>query len=96
MLLAVAEPNVEGITRLGYPLYTCKILGAAKVLGSIAILYGRFPMLKEWAYAGYSFNLIVAAVSHVFLSDSLRMIMTPLIILCMVLISYRQWKTGWM
>jgi hypothetical protein len=96
MLLAGAAPNIEGITRLGYPLYVCKILGVAKILGSIAILYGRSPMLKEWAYAGYSFNLIGAALSHVFLGDSLGMITTPLIILCLVLISYRQWKTGWM
>ena len=96
MLLLGSGPNVEGVVRLGYPPYACKILGAAKVLGSVAILYGRFPTLKEWAYAGYSLNLIGAATSHLLFGDSLGMIITPLIILCLVLVSYRQWKTGWM
>jgi hypothetical protein len=61
---------VQENLHLGYPIYIYKILGAAKFLGSIAILWGRFPILKEWAYVGYSFNLMGAAASHVFCGDS--------------------------
>src|SRR5882724_7948665 len=57
MLLAGVASNVEGITHLGYPIYICKILGVAKELAGIAILYGRIRILKEWAYVGYPFNL---------------------------------------
>lgn len=90
-LLAGAAPNVEGITQLGYPVYLCKILGTAKLLGVIAIVQGRFRTLKEWAYAGFTFNLLGATASHAFSSDSFGKILTPLIILGFVLISYRLW-----
>ncbi|RYZ49067.1 MAG: DoxX family protein, partial [Proteobacteria bacterium] len=49
---------------LGYPLYLMKILGFAKLLGSIAILYGKFPKLKEWAYAGFALDFLGASASH--------------------------------
>lgn len=96
MLLAGVSYNVEGIVHLGYPIYVCKILGVAKLLGGIFILQNRFRILKEWAYAGYSFNLLGAAASHSFSGDSFGAIVTPIVILSMVLLSYRQWKTGWM
>jgi hypothetical protein len=48
---------------LGYPMYFFGILGVWKVLGVIAILAPRFPLLKEWAYAGIFFDLTGAAAS---------------------------------
>ncbi len=92
MLLARVGPNVEGITNLGYPVYVCTILGAAKLLAGIGIVQNRFHALKEWAYAGYAFNLLGATASHAFSGDSFGKIITPLIILVLVLASYRQWK----
>jgi hypothetical protein len=94
MLLAGAEPNVEGILNLGYPIYICKILGAAKLLGGIAILQNRFPIIKEWAYAGYIFNLLAAAASHAFSGDGFGQIITPLIIVGFVFASYWKWKNS--
>jgi hypothetical protein len=95
--LAGASFNVEGIvTHLGYPFYILKILGVAKLLGGIAILQNQFRSLKEWAYAGYTFNLLGASASSALNGDSFGHIIVPLIILAFVLVSYRQWKTGWM
>jgi uncharacterized membrane protein len=94
--LAGASFNVEGIVRLGYPVYLLKILGTAKLLGAIAILQGRFRTLKEWAYAGYTFNLLGASASHALHGDPFVKVLAPIIILAFVLVSYRQWKTGWM
>ena len=48
---------------LGYPLYFIPFIGVAKVLGVIAILIPGFPRIKEWAYAGLSFDLIGATFS---------------------------------
>ena len=93
--LAGASFNVEGVTHLGYPAYLLKILGIAKFLGGIAILQGRFQTLKEWAYAGYTFNLLGASASHALYGDPLVKVLVPIIILAFVLASYRQWKTGW-
>ncbi|TFF37542.1 DoxX family protein [Mucilaginibacter psychrotolerans] len=48
---------------LGYKPYVMHLLAVAKVLGVIAILTPGFPRLKEWAYAGFTFDLIGAAYS---------------------------------
>jgi len=48
---------------LGYPLYFIPFIGVAKVLGVFAILVPGFAKIKEWAYAGLSFDLIGATFS---------------------------------
>ena len=56
--------NPHGVVPvLGYPMYFFAILGVWKTLGAIAILVPRFPLLKEWAYAGIFFDLTGAAAS---------------------------------
>jgi len=63
-LLQIGGYN-EIVTGLGYPLYLLSILGAWKILGVITILVPRFPLLKEWAYAGFFFAMSGAATSHI-------------------------------
>jgi hypothetical protein len=48
---------------LGYPIYFVPFIGVAKVLGVIAILIPGYPRIKEWAYAGLTFDLIGATYS---------------------------------
>ena len=48
---------------LGYPLYFVPFIGVAKTLGAIAILIPGYPRIKEWAYAGLTFDLIAATFS---------------------------------
>ena len=55
---------VEGMTRIGYPLYFLTILGLWKVLGGLALVWPGLPRVKEWAYAGVFFLMTGAAVSH--------------------------------
>ncbi len=50
---------------LGYPMYFFAILGFWKALGAIAIVWPRYPRLKEWAYAGIFFDLTGAVASIV-------------------------------
>jgi hypothetical protein len=51
---------------LGYPDYLTVFLGYAKVLGVVALLVpGNFPRIKEWAYAGFFFDLVGAAYSGI-------------------------------
>ncbi|WP_297337543.1 DoxX family protein [Algoriphagus sp.] len=71
-MLTSAIPNIlkaqEWVTvfeSLGYPLYLLPFLGIAKILGVMALLYPRFPRLKEWAYAGFTFNLTGAIYSGI-------------------------------
>ncbi|MDQ0113300.1 hypothetical protein J2T15_002741 [Paenibacillus harenae] len=49
--------------QLGYPAYLLPFLGAAKLLGVIAITLPGFPKIKEWAYAGLTFDLAGATYS---------------------------------
>lgn len=49
----------------GYPAYVLTLLGVWKLLGIIALLAPRFPRLKEWAYAGFFFDLTGAAISGI-------------------------------
>lgn len=58
-------PQVRDVIhRVGYPVYFLVILGVWKILGSIAIIIPRFPLLKEWAYAGVVFSLTGALASN--------------------------------
>lgn len=50
-------------THLGYPAYFTTFIGIAKLLGAIAILIPGFPRIKEWAYAGLTYDLIAATYS---------------------------------
>jgi hypothetical protein len=63
-------PVAQTMQLLGYPLYLMKILALAKLLGALAILTGRLPLMKEWAYAGYSFMLLGATASHLLAGDN--------------------------
>ena len=53
------------IRHLGYPDYFNPLIGVLKVLGVIAILIPGIPRLKEWAYAGFFFDLFGAAYSQI-------------------------------
>jgi uncharacterized membrane protein YphA (DoxX/SURF4 family) len=82
---------IQGMAHLGYPLYIIRFLGVAKILGAVAILTGLSRRLKEWAYAGFVFDLIGAAYSH-FQSGEGAKAPGPLIILAFTLFSYFYWK----
>src|SRR5580692_3738766 len=50
---------------LRYPPYINPFMGVLKLLGIIAILVPGFPRLKEWAYAGFFFDLLGATYSQI-------------------------------
>jgi len=59
-----ANPDgVKMMAYLKYPPYLANFLAVAKVLGIIAILVPGYPRLKEWAYAGFTFDLLGATYS---------------------------------
>ena len=86
--LAHADFATTGIAALGYPVYVVTLLGAAKLLGGIAIVAPRLPRLKEWAYAGIAFDLAGAAISHVAVGDPLVKPAIPLALLAVAMASY--------
>ena len=56
-------------TRLGFPTYIIYPLAIAKILGLIAIWSRKSKMLKEWAYAGFFFDFVLALSAHLVVKD---------------------------
>lgn len=59
----------KGFTSFGYPTYLIYPLAIAKLLGLIVIWVNKFKLLKDFAYAGIMFNLVLAIFAHVAISD---------------------------
>lgn len=78
-----------GTKELGYPDYFAYSLVIAKVLGVIAVVYPKTPkIMKEWAYAGLSFTLIFAFISHSFVDKNIGYMIMPLVFLGILSVSY--------
>ena len=80
--------GVDYVTHLGYPLYILTILGVWKILGVVAVLIPKFPLLKEWAYAGFFFTMTGAIFSHIAIGDSINQIFPSLLLLILTLVSW--------
>jgi DoxX-like family len=89
MYLSGAAASREGLAHLGYPPYLLAILGTAKLLGAPTLLQNRVPTLREWAYAGFAFDLIGATASHLFSGDPLGVAIMPFGFLLLLAVSYR-------
>ena len=86
--LTQASRATDSLSHLGYPAYFAWILGAGKLLGALAIVAPGLPRLKEWAYAGFFFDLTSAAFSRAMVGDGMVDIIAPLGFLALVLASW--------
>jgi hypothetical protein len=85
---ALSPPGVYGIVHLGYPIYLLTILGVWKMLGVIAVLIPKSPILKEWAYAGFFFIMSGAIVSHLAVGDPLNSLFPSILLLVLTVVSW--------
>lgn len=88
MDLVLPPPLLAGMQHLGYPAYFVALLGVWKLLGVAAVLAPRLPRLKEWAYAGFAFDLSGAAVSHLISGDGVGKALIPLVLLSVGMASW--------
>ena len=88
--MLVVRPNIvmTVVRRLGYPDYFPLGLGVAKLLALMVLAIPSPRRLKEWAYAGATFDLLAAAVSHTAVHDSIAQCLGPLAVLIIVAASY--------
>lgn len=82
------ENETKFILQLGYPAYFLTILGASKLLGVVAVLIPKFPLLKEWAYAGFVFTMTGAVFSHFANGDSAKDFFGPTLLLLLTIVSW--------
>ena len=80
--------GVDSITNLGYPVYFMTLLGIWKILGVVGLLIPKFPLLKEWAYAGFFFAMSGAIFSHIAYGNPAKEIAPALLLLVLTLVSW--------
>ncbi len=79
----------DGIRHLGYPLYFGNALVVFKILGVLALIIPQVPKrLKEWAYAGFTFDFLFACISHWAVDGFGFNAIFPLIVLGILMVSY--------
>ncbi len=84
-----SEMAKEGIKHLGYPEYFGNALVVFKILGVIALIIPQIPKrLKEWAYAGFVFDFLFAAISHYAIDGMGFEAFFPFIVLAVLMVSY--------
>lgn len=82
------KDELANFANLGYPSYLMTIIGVWKILGVIAVLIPKFPLLKEWAYAGFFFVMSGAFISHCIVSDTFSKTFPAILLLVLVIISW--------
>jgi len=82
------DREVENFTSLGYPTYLLTLVGISKILGVIALLVPKAPLLKEWAYAGFFFIMSGAIISHMATNVPASEMFGPLLLLVLTIISW--------
>jgi len=82
------QGGLDMIIHLGYPAYLLTILGTWKILGVVALLIPKFPLLKEWAYAGFFFITSGAIFSHIAAGDKMVELVPGLLLLVLTVVSW--------
>lgn len=90
--LAKAKAGVEAMKGMGYPVYLMGFLAVLKLLGVVALVQNKYKTIKEWAFAGFSFTLIGATVSHIAVHDPLSFIIIPVVFLAILFALYYFWR----
>ena len=89
-----AIPTQQGkdvMTHLGYPAYLSTILGVAKILGAITILQTKYKTIKEWAYSGFTID-ILGATGSLYFVEGITSALATLPFFIVMFASYYFWK----
>ena len=86
--LLKVEDEIAFVLALGYPVFFLTLLGIWKILGVVAVLMPRFPLLKEWAYAGFFFLTTGAIFSHIAAGNAVQEVFPSLLLLILTIISW--------
>lgn len=88
-LTSQSEMAKEGIRHLGYPDYFGTALTVFKVVGAILLIVPQVPKrVKEWAYAGFAFDFIFAAISLTAVDGFSGLSLLPVFAFTILAVSY--------
>lgn len=86
-----SQQAIDFMKHMQYPFYFAKFLAVAKLLGIVALLVPGFPRIREWAYAGFTFDLIAALYSFIALGDPAGSYMLFPVFFAILAVSYIYW-----
>lgn len=89
--LTANDQSIAMMQHIGYGPHLLPFLSVAKILGVIALLVPKFPRLKEWAYAGFTFDMLGAMYSFIAVGDPAKNWAPIFIGLVLVAVSYIYW-----
>ena len=87
-LIGMQEEIDRTVEHLGFPVYFLTIIGSWKILGVIAVLVPKFPLIKEWAYAGFFFNMTGALYAHIIMRDPIGEMFPAMLLLTLTIVSW--------
>lgn len=82
------KEEADKMALLGYPLYLLTLLAIWKMLGVITVLVPKFPVLKEWAYAGFFFAMSGAVFSHIASGSAPAELFGPMLLIILTFVSW--------
>ncbi|MFL5765918.1 MAG: DoxX family protein [Bacteroidia bacterium] len=83
-----APEEVDKITSIQFPLYILTLLAVLKIIGIVVVLIPKFPLLKEWAYAGFFFTMLGAVYAHLAVAEPIKKMLPALLLLVLTMISW--------
>jgi DoxX-like protein len=86
--LTGSEQVVSGFAKSGYPQHLRIVLGIAKPAAAIVLLLPGFTLVKEWAYAGVTFALVMAFIAAYASGEAVQVRIMPLVLLALLTVSY--------
>ena len=86
--LTGSEQVVSGFAKAGYPQHLRIVLGIAKPAAAVVLLLPGLARLKEWAYAGVTYALVMAFISARASGEAPQTWALPPVLLVLLLISY--------
>jgi hypothetical protein len=84
----IAEAPAQTIERLGYPDYFRILLGIGKIAGAVALLAPLPRSLKEWTYAAFTIDFVMAFISHLVMGDPVSSLVMPVVAFALLMTSY--------
>lgn len=89
-IMTLNLPESQAIFKhLGYPGYFGTVLAIFKLFGGLTLIIPKIPArIKEWAYAGFTFDFIFAAISFTIVEGSAQSTIVPFVALAFLVVSY--------
>lgn len=73
--------------KMGYPPYFILTLGISKILGVTILLMPNLKRLKEWAFAGFTFDVLFAFISGIAIHSYADCLKSS-IVFCLLMLTY--------